>query len=100
MIRFKQTSKEYGDCTADYEVMLDKQYTVREFVSFVLSQKDEWGTIQIYDPDKSWLDYDKYEYRYGNLNDDIPNEIMGKKIISVSAHGGWTAMDYVLKLEQ
>lgn len=100
MIKFKQVSKEYGDCTADYEVILDKQYTVREFVSFVLSQKDEWGEIQIYDPDKSWLDYDKYEYRYGNLNDDIPSEIMGKKIISVSARGGWTAMDYVLKLEQ
>lgn len=100
MIKFKQVSKVYGDCTADYKVILDKQYTVREFVSFVLSQKDEWGAIQIYDPDKSWLDYDEYEYRYGNLNDDIPNEIMEKKIISVSAHGGWTAMDYVLKLEQ
>ena len=43
MIKFKQVSKVYGDCTADYEVILDKQYTVREFVSFVLSQKDEWA---------------------------------------------------------
>ena len=90
MIRFKQTSKEYGDCTADYEVIL----------SYVLSQKDEWGTIQIYDPDKSWLDYDRYEYRYGKLNDNIPTEIMEKKIVSISARGGWSAMDYILKLEQ
>ena len=26
MIKFKQVSKVYGDCTADYEVILDKQY--------------------------------------------------------------------------
>ena len=99
MIKFKQVSKVYGDCTADYEVVLDKQYTVREFVSYVLSQKGEWGTIQIYDPDKSWLDYDRYEYRYGNLNNYIPNEIMEKKIAFINSRGGWTAMDYVLKLE-
>ena len=48
----------------------------------------------------SWLDYEKYEYRYGVLNDAIPKNLLEKKIISIKANGGWTNMDYLLKLEQ
>ena len=75
MIRFIQTSEVSGDCSAYYDVILDKPHT-------------------------GWLDYEKYEYRYGVLNDAIPKNLLEKKIISITAHGGWTRMDYLLKLEQ
>lgn len=101
MIRFIQTSEESGDCSAYYDVILDKPHTVGEFINLVLiERKGEWGKFEIYSPNVSWLDYEKYEYRYGVLNDAIPKNLLEKKIISIKANGGWTNMDYLLKLEQ
>ena len=99
MIKFMQTSEVFGDCTANYDVKLNKPHTVGEFINLVLiERKGEWGKFEIYNPDVSWLDYERYEYRYGILKDAILKEIHEKKIISIEAHGGWTQMDYLLKL--
>ena len=101
MIRFTQTSEEFGDCSAYYDVRLDKPHTVDEFINLVLiERKGEWGEFKIYNPNVSWLGYERYEYRYGILNNSVPNDLLEKKIISITAHGGWTRMDYLLKLEQ
>lgn len=98
---FIQTSEIFGDCTTNYDVKLNKTHTVSEFINLVLvERKGEWGKFEIYDPDVSWLDYEQYEYRYGVLNDAIPKDLLEKKIISIEAHGGWTRMDYLLKLEK
>lgn len=101
MIKFIQTSEEFGDCSANYDVKLNKSHTVGEFVNWVLvERKGEWGRFEIYNPNVSWLNYGRYEYRYGIMNDVIPKNLLEKKIISITAHGGWTRMDYLLKLEQ
>lgn len=98
---FIQTSEIFGDCTTNYDVKLNKTHTVSEFINLVLvERKGEWGKFEIYDPDVSWLDYEQYEYHYGVLNDAIPKDLLEKKIISIEAHGGWTRMDYLLKLEK
>ena len=36
MIKFKQTARMGGDETAPYDVIFDQQYTVREFIDYVL----------------------------------------------------------------
>ena len=101
MIKYIQTSEVFGDCSANYDVKLNKPHTVGEFINLVLSErKGEWGKFEIYNPDVSWLDYERYEYRHGILKDVISKEILEKRIISIEAHGGWTQMDYLLKLEK
>ena len=51
MFRLIQSTPEAGDCTCGYKVLLDKEYTVREFVDMVLSENNkEWGYIGIYNP--------------------------------------------------
>ena len=101
MIKFIQTSEVFGYCSDNYDVKLNKPHTVGEFINLVLvERKGEWGKFEIYNPDVSWLDYERYEYRYGILKDAISKEILEKRIISIEAHGGWTQMDYLLKLEK
>ena len=101
MMTFIQTSEEFGDCSIFYEVKLDRPYTVGEFINLVLVEKNkEWGKFRIYNPNVSWMDYERYEYQYGILKDAIPNELREKKIISIEAHGGWTQMDYLLKFDK
>lgn len=101
MIQFIQISEEFGDCSANYKVSLDKPHTVSEFINLVLiERKGEWGEFEIYNPNVSWLEYERYEYHHGILNNEIPKDLLEKKIINITAHGGWTRMDYLLKLEQ
>ena len=101
MIKYIQTSEVFGDCSANYDVKLNKPHTVGEFINLVLiERKAESGMFEIYNPDVSWLDYERYEYRHGILKDVISKEILEKRIISIEAHGGWTQMDYLLKLEK
>lgn len=58
MICFIQTSEESGDCSAYYDVILDKPHTVGEFINLALiERKGEWGKFEIYNPNVSWLDY-------------------------------------------
>lgn len=100
-MKFIQTSEEFGDCSAYYDVKLNKPHTVGEFINLVLvERKGEWGKFEMYNPDVSWLDYEQYEYRYGVLKKPISKELLEKNIISIEAHGGWTRMDYLLKLEK
>ena len=44
MIKFIQTSEVFGDCSANYDVKLNKPHTVGEFINLVLvERKGEWG---------------------------------------------------------
>ena len=95
-MRLKQTGNAGGDCTAPYSVLLDKEYTVKEFITEILkSRSDEWGYIVI---EKKGEIFGKpnCEYRYGKLISNLPKEILDKCVISARAHGGWTCMDYLL----
>lgn len=100
--RMKHTGGPYGDACSSYDVMLDHEYTVQEFVEEVLKEKqDEWGNFTIttdfhytYTNQK-----DSCQYKYGKITDDFKNAETKSQIISeVKAHGGWTAMDYFIKI--
>ena len=48
MFTLIQCTPTRGDCTAGYEVDLDKEYTLQEFIDAILTnKKDEWGEIKI-----------------------------------------------------
>nr|DAF99913.1 MAG TPA: hypothetical protein [Siphoviridae sp. ctJT77] len=91
------------DCTAGYRVCLDKEYTLQEFIDAILTNKrDEWGKIRMAKRNCPWYDYPSIDYRYGNITNtpNIPEKVFGYKVKSVTASGGWTAMDYIITLEK
>ena len=102
MFTLRQSSETRGDCTADYAVELDKDYTVGEFVQAVLKNRpDEWGRIAIKTGPIIFAAFStvKCEYRDGKLLSDLPDDMLGKKVVFVKADGGWSSMDYLLTIE-
>ena len=103
VFRLIQSTPVSGDCTCGYNVILDREYTVKDFIDTVLSERaGEWGYIGIYDQSDfvgRHFGNPNAEYRYGKLvSDNFPEDILSKEIKSVSASGGWSRMDYVLHI--
>lgn len=99
MFQRSRSGKERSDCTAPYDVQLDKEYTVIEFISAVLTYYPEWGYIGIYC--KGEIFGKPYcEYSHGRLLSSLPEEFWYKKVIKVKADGGWGNMDYLLWVEE
>ena len=103
MFRLIQCTPTRGDCTAGYEVDLDKEYTLQEFIDAILTnKKNEWGEIKIVKRNCPWHRYPSIGYRYGNITSkpNIPEKVFGYKVKTVTADGGWTVMDYIVTLEK
>lgn len=105
MFRMKATTPQRGDCTCGYKIILDKEYTVKEFIETVLKEKSgEWGYFGIYN-DKGDFSARVFgepccEYRHGKLSTSpLPDEYLDKKIIKVMGNGGWSRMDYIFWVE-
>lgn len=80
-----------GDCTAPYAVILEKSYTVRTFIDAVLTRNNEWGSIKIcHGP--------SCQYRHGELITKMQDDVLNKAVIKVTAGGGWSNMDYTIKI--
>lgn len=95
MIKLVKSSEVHQDETANYDVLLDKEYTVREFVEEILEKrKKEWG--RIYLNNSMEINNPYCEYQHGKLIKSFPNNILDRIIIVAKAKGGWTLMDYVL----
>ena len=99
MFKLIQSGPTCGDCTAPYNVILDKEYTVEDFIKTTLLRSDEWGYIGIFD-EKSIFGNLNCEYRHGNLKTHLPNEYLSKKVVRVMARGGWTMMNYILTVKE
>lgn len=99
MLDRTMAGSERGDCTAPYLVKLDKEYTVEELVQQILTQyDDEWGYIGIERPGTSFGD-PNCQYNYGQLRNRLPESVLSKKVRSVRADGGWSRMDWYIRLE-
>lgn len=98
MFKFIQSTPESRDCTCGYKIELDKEYTVRTFVDTVLKERNkEWGYIGIYNQE-SFFGGHNCEYRYGKIiTDPLDDSVLDKTIVEVTASGGWSRMDYVIK---
>lgn len=98
MFNLQQCGREGGDCTAPYKVILDRSYTVRTFIDAVLNGRStEWGYIGINDG-HTIFGNPSCEYRYGKLQNAMNECVLDKAVISVKASGGWTRMDYLIKV--
>lgn len=102
MFELVQKSSIRSDCTASFDVKLDKPYTVDLFIDEVLSSRpNEWGYIGIFKPGISYIFGDpNCEYRYGKIiTDRLSDDILCKVIKEIRADGGYSRMDYIIKLE-
>ena len=90
-MRFIQTHATGSDETAPYDVK-DFPATVKEFIDEVLT-RNEWGNIKI-----DGL-RDKIEYKGSKLLNEIPHEWLERTIVEVKAAGGWSCMDYLVKVK-
>ena len=97
--KLKQCGPVRGDETAPYEVTFSEPLTVKDFVSDVLSNKEEWGYIGI-SKERTIFGDPNCEYRWGKLLSCLPPEYLSKKIVSAEASGGWSRMDYLLTVEE
>lgn len=94
-----------GDCTAPYDVTLCKELTLVEFIEAVVKGVDgygrsEWGCISIDDGSK-YYNAPSCHYKHGEIEaENIPEEMLSRKVKSVSASGGWSNMDYRVQLEE
>lgn len=100
-MKFRQLHSEGGDCTAPYEVTDFKAKTVGEFVNEVVaSRQKEWGTISV-KHDGMFCGPKICEYRYGKVLGKIDDVFRDREIEpTVFASGGWSNMDYKLKLKE
>lgn len=89
MIKLNRVTPIFEDESACYEVILDKEYTVKELLYTVISNKDEWGTFYVKCGSRC-------KYMCGNCESKLKDEDLDKKVISVTARGGWSRMDYTV----
>lgn len=92
----------FSDATCDYEVLITKPCTLRQFVKDVISNKKEWGDIGITSGNPMDVLGNSYiEYKYGELLSTFPDELLDKQIdinVKHRANGGWSLMSYIVKL--
>lgn len=97
------TGGPYGDCCYSYDVKLVQEYTVKEFVEEILKEKpNEWGKIRIVtDINKIFSSKrDECSYHYGKIDYWFSNSrILNANIDKAKARGGWTSMDYFIKIK-
>lgn len=106
-LKFIQTHAESRDCTAPYDVILDKPYTVEEFIREIQTTRlGEWGEFVVRRKGSGWFDrMAVVEYRYGKIENrdgektEIPDIIASLPVKEVKANGGWSAMSYHLIIE-
>lgn len=99
-MKFTQLKPEGGDCTAPYSVSEIKAKTVGELIEEILTENpNEWGYIGIKSV-KSIFGNPKCEYSYGKLLYSLPEDVLSKQLISVSASGGWSRMDYLITINE
>lgn len=97
MFKLKEIAGPFGDCTYMYSIKLDTVYTVKDFIDAVLEHcSNEWGSIEI----ENLKTAHECEYLKGTIKCGLfPPEILQKTVISAKAHGGWTLMNYQLRIQ-
>ena len=99
MFKLYQLKPEGSDCTAPYGVKLNGEYTVESFIHDVLLDRREWGFIGIRDG-HSTFGNPCCEYSNGEIKSSSMTEEFSKmKVVSATASGGWSRMDYLLVVE-
>lgn len=92
-LKFTQASQIAGDETALYDVEPNRQCTLGDIVDYAVKNTREWGYIYA-------LGFGRVEYRWGKLLDDnFADDLLIREVEKLTAHGGWSNMDYRVKLK-
>lgn len=90
----------FSDGTSVYSVVMNKEMTVSDLIDYAISQNDEWGFISIIGDNGHFKPICRLEYRRGKIvSDTIPDETKGAKIKDIEASGGWSSMDYDIRIQ-
>lgn len=89
MIQLTRQTSVGSDETAGYNVVLDKEYTLKELLDEILSNTAEWGYFHV-------LNCSSCEYRWGKLVTELDPKYLNKSILKATASGGWSRMDYYI----
>ena len=86
------TAGPFGDQTSCYDVRIKKDgLTVGELCDYAVNESGEWGYIKV--------GGHTLEYKWGEvLRDTIPADTKKLPISSCTAGGGWSRMDYRIKI--
>lgn len=98
MISIKATGSMGGDSTYPYEAIMDRPYTVREFVDEILAKKENWGCIRVSDNPRDLFGEALCWYRYGKLEEEYVTlrECESMQVKSAHGSGGWSRYDFTL----
>ena len=98
-MKFTATGNTAGDGITPYKVTDYEATTVGEFINEVLENyPNDWGDFNV--GDGRFLLNPHCEYRDGILLDEFQKTTLKKKIESVKAAGGWSRMDYAIKVKE
>ena len=84
-----------------YDVEFDKEYTLKEFFDFILTNKlDEWGSVSISEKEESFYFCETvFEYNRGELKTlKLSEDELSKKIGVARANGGYSLMNYYVTI--
>ena len=104
--RYELNNTASGDDKYSCVVTLEIEYTVKKFIEAILTRSfysNEYGYIKIDNEAQMYLSEQKIKYSNGKLISNIAElerMPLDSKIINVRASGGWTRMDYVLKIQK
>lgn len=92
-LKFTQASPTGGDETAMYDIKPNRQCTLGELVEHAMQRISEWGEIIV-------PGHGRIEYRWGKLfTDNFPDDLLNRDIETIIGVGGWSRMDYRIKLK-
>lgn len=96
MIKFKENTPKSRDGTCGYDVELDMEYTLEEFLNTIWAErKGDWGEIVV----KKTM-FDETRFRYTDEWKTIPICLnKNDKVKEVRASGGWSNMNYIIVVE-
>lgn len=106
MFRLEQRGKERSDCTTSYNVVMEKNYTLREFVDAIMSKTDQFGDFAVFVGNLGFLERDSVIhgwYRCGFVRQEslpeLTEELARSMVLEAVADGGWGRMDYRVLVE-
>lgn len=99
---------EYGktrsDETCEYKIQVAENVTVKDVITNIISNKNEWGRIGIKDDNHPFFGKYPISYKNGKFVDidekaqEYWNIIKDCKVVAMKGDGGWSCSDYQLIL--
>lgn len=107
-MKLEKITDEHEDCSTGYNVVLHKEYTVKSFIDEMMDDNRHesnpamktWGVIYISENGNYLDSIFETDYDENDLKSDIPENFLARKVLDVKASGGWTRMDYIIKIEK